>query len=200
MVRRRRVHRSLGIRAGGPAQTHRGGRLGKAKQLLAEAGYPNGFDAGALVPIPPFFVVAEAVVNDLNAVGIRAKMRTMERAAFYSAWREKKLRGLVLAAAGASGNAATRVETFIHSKGAFAYGGYPDLDALYEQQARERDHGKREAVLHRLQQLTVERVMFAPIINLRGLMGVGPRVAEHAINVIPLYPFPVPEDMRLKEQ
>jgi peptide/nickel transport system substrate-binding protein len=106
----------------------------------------------------------------------------------------------VLAAAGASGNAATRVETFIYSKGAYAYGGYPDIDALYEQQARERDQAKREAVLHRIQQLTVERVMFAPIINLRALMGVGSRVAEHAMNTIPLYPFPVPEDMRLKEQ
>jgi len=172
----------------------------KAKQLLAEAGYPNGFDAGELVPIPPFFVVAEAVVNDLNAVGIRVKMRPMERAAFYSAWREKKLRGLVLTAAGASGNAATRVETFIYSRGAYAYGGYPDIDALYQQQARERDHGKREVVLHRIQQLTAERVMFAPIINLRALMGVGSRVAEHAMNTIPLYPFPVPEDMRLKDQ
>ena len=55
-------------------------------------------------------------------------------------------------------------------------------------------------MLHRIQQLTVARVMFAPIINLRGLMGVGSRVAEHAINMIPLYPFPVPEDRRLKEQ
>ena len=92
------------------------------------------------------------------------------------------------------------METFIYSKGAYAYGGYPDIDALYQQQARERDHGKREAVLHRIQQLTAERVMFAPIINLRALMGVGSRVAEHALNTIPLYPFPVPEDMRLKDQ
>ena len=104
----------------------------KAKQLLTEAGYPHGFDAVDLVPVPPFFVVAEAVVNDLNAVGIRVKMRPMERAAFYAAWREKKLRGLVLAAAGASGNAATRVETFIYSKVSYAYGGYPDIDALYQ--------------------------------------------------------------------
>ena len=43
----------------------------KARQLLAEAGYPNGIDAGEFVPIPPFYDVAEAVVNDLNAVGIR---------------------------------------------------------------------------------------------------------------------------------
>src|SRR5207245_7177272 len=46
----------------------------KAKQLLADAGYPQGFDAGELVPIPPAFTVGEAVVNDLNAVGIRVKM------------------------------------------------------------------------------------------------------------------------------
>jgi peptide/nickel transport system substrate-binding protein len=171
----------------------------QAKQLLAEAGYPNGFDAGDLVPIPPFFVAAEAVVNDLNAVGIRVKMRTMERAAFYSAWREKKLRGLVLVASDASGNAATRVETFIYSKGAYAYGGYLDLDALYEQQAQERDQGTRAALLQRIQQLTAERVMFAPLINLRLLIGVGSRVAEPALNTIPLYPFPVPEDLRLKD-
>ena len=47
----------------------------KAKQLLAEAGYPNGLDAGEFAPIPGFPTVAEAVVNDLNAVGIRVRMR-----------------------------------------------------------------------------------------------------------------------------
>jgi peptide/nickel transport system substrate-binding protein len=169
-----------------------------AKQLLAEAGYPHGFDAGDLVPIPPAFTVGEAVVNDLNAVGIRVRMRPMDRAAFYTAWREKKLRGLVVTASGASGNAATRVEAFIYSKGAYAYGGYPEIDALFQQQAGERDRARREALLHRIQQLTVERVMFAPLLDFRALHGIGPRVAEHTINAIPLYPFPVYEDLQLK--
>jgi peptide/nickel transport system substrate-binding protein len=35
----------------------------KAKQLLAEAGYPNGFDAGDFTPNPGFPTVAEAVVT-----------------------------------------------------------------------------------------------------------------------------------------
>src|SRR5919204_6749427 len=118
--------------------------LQKAKQLLAQAGYPHGFDAGDFVPIPPFYEVGEAVVNYLNAVGIRVKMRTMERAAFYTAWKEKKLRGLFMPGAGNSGNAATRVEAFMYSKGSFAYGGYPDLDELFQQQARQRDPAKRE--------------------------------------------------------
>src|SRR5438552_6368359 len=78
----------------------------KARQLLAEAGYPNGIDAGDLGPIPPFFTMGEAMVNYLNAVGIRVKMRQMERAAFYTAWREKKLRPLFITGVGNSGNAA----------------------------------------------------------------------------------------------
>ena len=74
-------------------------------------------------------------MNDLNAAGIRVRLRAMERATFYAAWQEKKLRGLFMTAAGNSGNAASRVETFIQSKGAYAYGGYPDIDELFQQQA-----------------------------------------------------------------
>jgi peptide/nickel transport system substrate-binding protein len=169
----------------------------KARQLLGEAGYPKGLDAGDFVPIPPFFAVAEAAVNYLNAVGIRVKMRPMERAAFYAAWRERKLRGLFLVAAGNSGNAASRVEAFMHSKGSYAYGGYPDIDDLFQQQARERDSGKREALLHRIQQLTIDRVMFAPIMDYRTLRGVGPRLAEHALDALHLVPFSAYEEMRL---
>ena len=172
----------------------------KARQLLAEAGYPRGFDAGDLVPIPPFFTAGESVVNYLNAVGLRVRMRPMERATFYAAWREKKLRGIFLTAAGNSGNAASRVEAFMYSQGAYAYGGYPDLDDLFLQQARERDPRRRETLLHRIQQLSIERVMFAPVMDFRALMGVGPRVADHAINVVPMTPFPSYEDMRLKDR
>ena len=68
----------------------------KAKQLLAEAGYPNGFDAGEFAAIPGFPTVADAVVNDLNAAGIRVRLRQMERAAFYADWQEKKLRGVFM--------------------------------------------------------------------------------------------------------
>ena len=172
----------------------------KAKQLLAEAGYANGFDAGDLTPLTGFSIAGEAAVNYLNAVGIRTRMRVMERATFYSAWQEKKLRGLFLTASGSSGNAATRLEAFVYSKGSYAYGGYPDIDELFHQQARERDPAKREALLHRIQQLTLDRVMFAPIWSTRVLIGVGPRVADHTINLVPMSIWPSYEDMKLKPQ
>jgi peptide/nickel transport system substrate-binding protein len=170
----------------------------RARELLAEAGYPNGLDAGDFVPIPPFFQLSESAVNALNVVGIRVRLRTLERAAFNAAWHQKKLRGLFMVVSGNSGSAASRVAEFVYSKGSYAYGGYPDIDELFHQQARERDPRRREALLHRIQQLTVDRVMFAPIMDMRALMAVGPRVAEHAINTVPLVLFPSWEDVRLK--
>jgi peptide/nickel transport system substrate-binding protein len=170
----------------------------RAKQLLAEAGYPNGLDAGDFVAIPGFPTVAESVVNALTAVGIRVKLRAMERAAFYSDWKDKKLRGLFLTAVGNSGNAASRVEAFIQSKGAYAYGGYPDIDDLFQQQARERDVKKREALLFKIQQLTIDRAMFAPVMDLRILQGVGPRIARHTITDVWMSPWPSYEDLTLK--
>jgi peptide/nickel transport system substrate-binding protein len=170
----------------------------KARQLLAEAGYPNGFDAGEFTPIPGFATVGEGALNNLNAVGIRVRMRLTERAAFYAAWQEKKLRGLFMTAVGNSGNAASRVESFMYSKGPYAYGGYPDIDEMFVHQGRERDPAKREAILKAIQQLTIDRVRYAPIMDLRGLIGIGPRVGEHTMNAIPMYSFPAYEDIRLK--
>jgi peptide/nickel transport system substrate-binding protein len=171
----------------------------KARQLLAEAGYPQGMDAGEFTAIPGFPTVADAALNNLIAAGFRLRMRPMERAAFYAAWKDKQLHGIFLVAVGNSGNAATRAESFMYSKGAYAHGGYPDLDELFLQQGRERNVAKREALLHKIQQITIDRVMYAPIMDLRGLIGIGPRVAEHQMHAIPVYAFPAYEDIKLKE-
>jgi len=171
----------------------------QAKRLMADAGFPNGFDAGDLTPLPPFFTMGEAVGNYLGAVGIRTRMRTMERAAFFTAAREKKLQGLILNASGALGNAATRIETYVLSTGAYTYGGYADIDELFRQQSGERDRSKREALLHQIQRLMHERVMHAPIYEPATLHGVGPRVEEPGVGLNALLYFTSPyEEMRLK--
>ena len=138
------------------------------------------------------------IMANLNAAGIRVRLRAMERAAFYADWKEKKLRGIFMTAVGNSGNAASRVEAFIQSRGAYAYGGYPDIDDLFQQQERERDVKKREALLFKIQQLTIDRAMFAPVMDLRALMGIGPRVGRHTITDVWMSPFPAYEDMELK--
>ncbi len=171
-----------------------------ARRLLAEAGYPNGFDAGDFTPVPPFTSFGESVANYLTAVGIRTRVRSMERATFFTAWREKKLTGVIMGASAGLGNAAARLEAFVISSGTYAYGGYPDIDALFQQQAQERDRRKREAMLHQIQRLMHERVMHAPIFEPATLHGIGPRVDEPAVGLNSLLYFAAPyEEMRLKK-
>ena len=171
----------------------------QAKKLLAEAGYPNGFDAGDLYPIPPYFATGEAIVNYLGAVGIKAKLRTMERAAFYSALGSKKLKGLCFCSTAIMGNASTRLAAIVPSDGTYAYGGWPDLDELYKKQLSETDPEKRGAMLADIQKILHERVRFAPIWDYFWPSGVGKRVADAALMKIDPFPWSAPlEDVQLK--
>jgi peptide/nickel transport system substrate-binding protein len=171
----------------------------RARQLLAEAGYPNGFEGGDLTPIPPYFSMAEAAATNLGAVGIRVKLRSLERATFFSSWRDKKLRGVVLGATGASGNAATRIEALATRNGFYAYGVLPEVEDLFQRQARELDRKKREILLHQIQRTLHEHVVHAPIWENGFIRGVGPRVEEAALSLIPAFPYSAPaEELRLK--
>jgi len=171
----------------------------KAKQLLAEAGYPRGFDAGELHQTPPYFSMGETIIGYLGAVGIKLRMRPMERAAFMSARLAKKLRGVCVCVNATYGNAASRMSDIVPSTGAYAYGGWPDVDALHNQQALETDRKKREVILHQIQQIVHERVRFGPIWEYVWPSGVGPRVAEPALMLINPYPWSAPlEEVRLK--
>jgi peptide/nickel transport system substrate-binding protein len=172
----------------------------QARRLLADAGYPNGFDAGDLIPMPPFSTEGEAFANYLSAAGIRTRVRTMERAAFMDAWRAKKLRGILATVTTMPGNAASRLEAFVVSTGPYAYGGYPDIDELFRAQAQERDRKKREGLLHQIQRLMHERVMHAAIFEPAAVHGVGPRVDELRVSSTPMLSFAAPyEDLRLKK-
>jgi peptide/nickel transport system substrate-binding protein len=172
----------------------------RARQLLAEAGYPNGFDAGDLTSEPlAGSGIGEPVVNDLGAVGIRLKLRLLERAAFLKQFADKSLRHVVLAGSGSPGNAATRLEQYTVTGGLYTYGTYPEIDELFSEQAREQNPRARRAILEKMQQLIHERVVFAPLLEFAYLVGIGPRVAHDGVNVIPNSPYTTPyEDLRLK--
>lgn len=171
----------------------------KARQLLREAGFANGFDGGEIAVGPPYGSVAEAVATYLGGVGIRVKVRLMERAAFTTARRERQFKYLSYGGSGAYGNAATRIEAFVVGGGTYAVGSVPEIDERFRKQAGERDQGKREAILHEIQRIMHEKALFVPIWELAFLSGVGPRVAEPGLGLIPLYIYSAPyEDVRLR--
>jgi peptide/nickel transport system substrate-binding protein len=172
----------------------------RAKKLLAEAGFPNGFDAGEFHQLPPYFSLGEAIINYFGAIGVRMKMRPMERAAYYKALETKKLKGVCVCSSALYGNAASRMSEVVPTDATYAYGGYPDIDDLYVQQGRETDKKKREAILHKIQQVLHERVRFGPIYQYIWPSGIGPRVAEPALMLINPYPWAAPlEEVRLKK-
>jgi peptide/nickel transport system substrate-binding protein len=172
----------------------------RAKKLLAEAGYPNGFDAGEFFPFPPYNSMGEALQGQLQAVGIRSRLRTMERATYFAQWREKKLHGLILVVTATMGNAATRLEPYATKNGIYAYGSLPAVDDLFARQAREVDVKKREALVRQMQAAVTEHVMHVPIYELAFIWGVGPRVEESGANLIPGFAYSAPfEDLKLKK-
>jgi len=120
-------------------------------------GYPNGFDAGDLTPIPRL-TMAESVVNYLSRRHPREDAH-LERAASTPPGARRSCVNLFNHRR-ATRECRHRVQELIYTKGAYAYGGYPDIDDLFLQQARERDVRKREAVLFKIQQLTIDRAMF----------------------------------------
>jgi peptide/nickel transport system substrate-binding protein len=172
---------------------------GKARQLLTEAGYPNGFDGGLISSDMVYVSLAEATATYLSGVGIRVKVTPMERAALLKAGQEKKLTGLSVGGSAAFGNAATRTEAYVGPDGLYVYGTHPDIDGLFREQAAETDRKRREATLARIQQLVHERVMFSPILEPAFLSGYGPRVAESGLGLIDVHAYSAPyEDVRLK--
>ena len=173
--------------------------VNKARQLLTEAGYANGFDAGACSVDAVYAWAVEGAVNDLATVGIRAKVQPMERAAVFAAQKEHTVKNLTFQGSGAYGNAATRIEAFAYSKGAQSYLKEPEIDQWYEQQTGERDRKKREALLRKIQQKMYDEARYIPMWELGFLCASGPRVAISGLRRIPLFAYSGPyEEVQLK--
>jgi peptide/nickel transport system substrate-binding protein len=172
----------------------------KAKKLMAEAGYPNGFDAGIMTCDSSYANMAEVSVDNLQAIGIKIKLQPIERAGFFAGYGSKKYpKGIIQAASAAFGNAATRMASFVVKDGAFCYGNYPDIDELFPKQAEELDKKKRGEILDKMQQLVDEKAMYVPIWQLAFLSGIGPRVGESAFGLIPGFAYTAPfEDLTIK--
>ena len=171
----------------------------RAKRLLAEAGYPNGFDAGDLYPWPPYVSMGEALNAYLQAVGIRTKVRIMERAALTTAWRDRKIKNVIVGISGAGSNASARLEAYVAKGGAYTAGVIPEVEDLFQRQVREMDPKKREAMLHQIQQILYDRMTHIPIYELAFIWGVGPRVEEPGINLVRSFAYSAPlEAVKLK--
>jgi len=101
--------------------------------------------------------VAETIANYFRPVGLRMVLQPIERAGFFKAVQEKRLKNVILIGSGALGNAATRLEAWVAPGGTYVYGSYPDVEELWRELAAAPDQKSRGVLLERIQRLVHDK-------------------------------------------
>src|SRR6266849_5469294 len=182
----------------------------KAKQLLREAGYPNGFDVDWVTPLPAFYSRGERLVAHLREVGIRGRFQTMERGIFLQRLQGglKEFPGtqIILHGARIGGSWSFWYE------GHFKCGGFnsrdricvKDLDGKFDQYERSTNPAERKKLAEEIQRGILENYYLVPVFRHAFVNAIGPRVAlTKWQDVFPTittgYAYPW-EDLKVKDQ
>jgi peptide/nickel transport system substrate-binding protein len=184
--------------------------VAKAKQLMAEAGYPNGFNVDWVTPVPNYYSRGERIVGQLQSIGIRAKLQVMERGVF-----QKKMEGglkewpgvqIIMNATRIGGTWSNWYDSM------FKCGGFQardffcvnDLDDKFKQYLASYDQKERKNLAEQIQREILENYYFVPVFRHAFVNAIGPRIAATKWqDVFPTfatsgYPYPW-EDVELKE-
>ena len=160
----------------------------------------TGSTAAICTPMPPYFATGEAIVDYLGAVGIRMKLRTMERAAFFSAFQGEEAQGRVLLH---DRDLRQRLDPHVGERAEQRHLRLWRLArhrrAVSRSSSRKRTARSARRCCTRSRRLLHERTRFAPIYDYFWPSGVGPRVEEASLMKIDPFPWSAPlEDVRLK--
>jgi len=164
--------------------------LPRAKKLLAEAGYPNGFRLtfwNTALPGTPFMVqVGEAVAGFWEKLGVKVDMKTVEWGVFDPMGRgeQKNLIGTAsMYRTAGRPEPSPRYVTSLTSKGVQHLFGDPndcpalcqEADKAYEAVVSERDDAKRLAATDKMIDLAAKSWTVVPIVEGMGYWAVNPK-------------------------
>jgi ABC-type transport system substrate-binding protein len=157
--------------------------VAKAKKLLAEAGYPSGFKVDWVTPVPNYFSRGERVVSQLQAIGIRSKLQTMERGVFLkrmeSGLKEWPGVQIIMNATRIGGTWSNWYE------GMFRCGGFQskdmicvdDLDKKFARYLTSANRDERKKLAYEVQTTILKEHYFVPVYRHAFVNAIGPRVA-----------------------
>ena len=155
----------------------------KAKQLMAEAGHPNGFTVDWITPVPNYYSRGERIVSQLQAIGIRSRLQVMERGVFL-----KKMQGglkewpgtqIILNATRIGGTWSNWYDTMFrcggfNSKDFFCVS---NIDDQFTKYLTSFDRAERKQIAEKIQRTMLEEYYFVPVFRHAFLNAIGPRVA-----------------------
>jgi len=153
----------------------------KAKQLLADAGYPDGFEIDGLVPFVPYFSQGERYLADLAEIGIRGKLVTMEGPS-YRAARGKGRDGyegnstILHSISGVPGVATHTIRIFATCDSPSSFICTPEIEELWKKWQSGATWEERNAVSAQLQKIIIENYYAVPIFWNPFVHAIGPRV------------------------
>ena len=153
----------------------------KARQLLAAAGYANGFDFDWFVAFPPYFDYGERVVTDLGAVGIRGKMQVMEGPAFRAmiGLGRKGFKGnrtIVKNIGPRPGGAKDSIGVYAVCAGSASFVCEPHVEELWARHQASTNFEERDRVIKTIQRILIEEYYMVPIYLNPFVHAAGPRV------------------------
>jgi len=169
--------------------------VAKAKKLMAEAGYPNGFAYDWLTPAPPYYSRGERIIAQLQStLGIRGKMQTLERAVYQKRQQGgmKEWPGLNILLTGARIGAswANWYESEIKCGGMLAADKFcvPELDVKYDKYLASDKPEERKALAEEIQREILENYYFVPVFRHAFMNAIGQRIkATKWQDVFPSY-------------
>ena len=147
----------------------------KARQLLAEAGYPKGFNAKIITRDSPQFVAAvEASMGFLNAVGIHLQMEVLDSPTAQVRWQDGRYEWYY-SSLGGEGHPLVYLQRGFHSRYIGPGGNWtryrsPVVDDLLDRAAAARDTNTMLRLVRNAERIIVDDAPWAPILYLKGVV------------------------------
>jgi peptide/nickel transport system substrate-binding protein len=154
----------------------------KAKQLLTEAGYPNGFDVLFEVPSAGLtskpVEVGEAIAADLAKIGVRAKVVPREFASWFQAKVEKKGAPLMLWSWGGGDyfDPDVYLRGVFHPSSRYTLDTTPKIVELIDQSAATTDQAKRAEIFEEAQAVVKDEALAIFLYDPNDLYGVNKKL------------------------
>jgi peptide/nickel transport system substrate-binding protein len=151
----------------------------KAKKLLAEAGYPDGFDV-VLTSDPTIKAWYEAMLSDLADVGIRASMDTPEHGTWAASFTSGTFRGFGYGSGpwwAGRGHPYVALES--HTIGTWSHNlETTELKAAMDRLLRATDDETIEKLAREVDEILLEQMVRVPLWAFHWPIGAGPRIKD----------------------
>jgi peptide/nickel transport system substrate-binding protein len=146
----------------------------KAKALLAEAGYPNGFSTNLGTPNDRYIndaQVAQAVAAMWERIGIKVDVQAFTKSVFFKSRNEYKFSTYLAGWGAGTGEMSSPLVALVATRnkdkgmGGTNRGRYsnPEMDAVIEQAMATVDDGKREALLQKASKMAMDDYAIIPL-------------------------------------